>query len=119
MKVFKSLARVYVHEMEAAIKFYETIVGSPLTGRFKMEEFNIEVANIGDMLIIAGPEESLKIFRGTHATFLVDSLAEFRPYLLEQGSEIIRDVRKVPTGFNMTVRHPDGAVIEYVEFSNV
>jgi len=73
---------------------------------------------VGDILLIAGSDEALKPFKSTQATFLVDSLDDFRAYLEEKGAKIIRGPAKVPTGKNMTIKHPDGSVIEYVEHSN-
>ena len=87
--------------------------------RFEIPQIGLELAQIGDILLIAGSEEALKPFRSTQATFLVDSLDEFKAYLEEKGAEIIRGPDKVPTGRNMTVRHPDGSVIEYVEHSKM
>ncbi|EQH79852.1 hypothetical protein QMG_0391 [Clostridioides difficile DA00256] len=31
------------------------------------------------------------------------------------GAVVVRDKKKVPTGYNMTLRHPDGTIIEYVQ----
>ena len=45
----------------------------------------------------------------------MDSVVKFRDYLLEHGAVIIRDLKRVPTGINMTMKHPDGTIIEYVE----
>ena len=85
--------------------------------RFKIPQIGLELAQIENILLIAGSDEALKPFRSTQATFLVDSLDEFKAYLKEKGAEIVRGPNKVPTGRNMTVKHPDGSVIEYVEHS--
>ena len=77
---------------------------------------NLELARIDNLLIICGLNESLKPFQDTNATFLVDSIQEYKEYLLKNGAAIIQDLKKVPTGFNMTMRHSDGTIIEYVEF---
>ena len=58
----------------------------------------------------------MKIFLITSNQNKID---EFRTYLEEKGAEIIRGPNKVPTGRNMTVRHSDGSVIEYVEHSKI
>lgn len=68
-------------------------------------------------MLIAGYDEALKPFRSTQATMFGDSLDEFKTYLEEKGAEMIRGPNTVPTGRNMTVRHPDGSIIEYVEHS--
>jgi predicted enzyme related to lactoylglutathione lyase len=115
MKVLQTLSRLYIKNLNSALEFYEELLGSPAAMRFKIPQIGLEMAQIRDILLIAGSDEALKPFRSTQATFLVDSLDEFKAYLEENGAEILRGPDKVPTGRNMTVRHPDGSVIEYVE----
>ena len=45
----------------------------------------------------------------------MDSIIEYRDFLLKNGAIIIRDLKEVPTGINMTIKHLDGTTIEYVE----
>lgn len=118
MKILQTLSRFYVNDLNSALEFYEELLGSPAAMRFKIPQIGLELAQIGSILLIAGSDEALKPFRSTQATFLVDSLDEFKAYLEEKGAEILRGPDKVPTGRNMTVKHPDGSVIEYVEHSN-
>lgn len=117
MKIIQTLSRLYINDLNSALEFYEELLGSHAAMRFEIPQIGLELAQIGSILLIAGSEEALKPFRSTQATFLVDSLDEFRAYLEEKGAEIIRGPNKVPTGRNMTVKHPDGSVIEYVEHS--
>ena len=115
MKVLKTLIRVYVDDLDSALSFYENLLGIKVRSRFGYPEMKLELATVGDILIIAGSREALKPFQDTNGTFLVDSVEEFRNYLEQRGGKIIRGIKDVPTGRNMTVQHPDGAVIEYVE----
>ncbi|MDR7665978.1 VOC family protein [Methanosarcina sp. Z-7115] len=117
MKILKILSRLYINDLNSALEFYEELFGTPAAMRFEIPQIGLELAQIGDILLIAGSEEALKPFRSTQATFLVDSLDEFKVYLEEKGAEILRGPTKVPTGRNITVSHPDGSVIEYVEHS--
>jgi predicted enzyme related to lactoylglutathione lyase len=117
MKVLKTLSRLYINDLNPALGFYEELLGTHTAMRFEIPQIGLELAQIGDILLIAGSDEALKPFRSTQATFLVDSLEEFKAYLEEKGAKIIRGPNKVPTGRNMTVRHPEGSVIEYVEHS--
>ena len=117
MKILKTFSRLYLNDLNSTLEFYEELLGTPAAMRFEIPQIGLELAQIGDILLIAGSDEALKPFRNTQATFLVDSLDEFRAFLEEKGAEIIRGPDKVPTGRNMTVRHPDGLVIEYVEHS--
>jgi predicted enzyme related to lactoylglutathione lyase len=118
MKILKTLSRLYVNDLNQVLEFYEELLDTPVAMRFKMQQIGLELAQVGNILLIAGSDEALKPFRSTQATFLVDSLDEFKAYLEEKGAKIIRGPNKVPTGRNMTVRHSDGSVIEYVEHSN-
>ena len=117
MKILQTLSRLYINDLTSSLEFYEELLGSPAAMRFEIPQIGLELAQIDNILLIAGSDEALKPFKGTQATFLVDSLDEFKAYLEEKGAEIIRGPNKVPTGRNMTVKHPDGSVIEYVEHS--
>lgn len=119
MKILQTLSRLYVNDLNSTLKFYEELLGSSAAMRFEIPQIGLELAQIENILLIAGSDEALKSFRSTQATFLVDSLYEFKAYLEEKGVEILRGPDKVPTGRNMTVKHPDGSVIEYVEHSKV
>ena len=111
MKVKQVLNRFYAHDLEKAVKFYESILNEKCTLKFKYDEMNLELAQVGNILIICGSDKALKPFRDTKATFLVDSITEFRDFLLENGAKVIRDLKEVPTGRNMTVQHLDGTIV--------
>ena len=115
MKIIKKLVRIYVNDLDTAITFYSKLSNKTVDMRFKMPLNNLELASIDDLLLIGGKEEDLKPFKQTKVTFLVDSIEEFRDFLEVNGSTIIREPSQVPTGKNMTVKHPDGLVAEYVE----
>lgn len=118
MKIKQILNRFYVHDIEQSIEFYEKVLDKKCNLRFKLPEVNLELAQIADILIIGGNEEALKPFKDTKATFLVDSIVEFKDFLLDNGAEVIRDLKEVPTGMNMTIKHLDGTIVEYVEHKN-
>jgi hypothetical protein len=115
MKILKTLSRFYINDLNLALEFYGELLNTPAAMRFEIPQIGLELVQIGDILLIAGSDDALKPFRSTQATFLVDSLDEFKAYLEEKGAEILRGLDKAPTGRNMTVKHPDGSVIEYVE----
>jgi predicted enzyme related to lactoylglutathione lyase len=115
MIVKQILTRIYVNDMNAAIDFYEGLTKQKCANRFDYKQAELEIARIDNLLIIAGTDKALEPFKKTSATFLVDSISEYKDFLIRNGAVIIRDVQKVPTGFNMTVQHKDGALIEYVE----
>lgn len=115
MKVLKTFTRIYVSDLDTVLPFCEGLYGVKTELRFTYPEMNLELASVGDLLFIAGSPEALKPFEGTKATFVVDSLDEFLTHLNKIGVKVIREPKQVPTGKNMTVQHPDGTIIEYVE----
>jgi len=115
MKILGTLTRIYTTTFDETLRFYEDLTGTKAGLRFALPAAGLELAQVQDILIIAGSDSALRPFRSTNATFLVDSLEEYHRFLAAQGAEIIRPPQKVPTGMNMTVRHPDGSVVEYVE----
>jgi predicted enzyme related to lactoylglutathione lyase len=118
MRVIKSLTRLYVNNIDKAIAYYEKLLNSKCSLHFSYKEVGLELAQIGSFLILAGTDEKLKKFKDTKATLLVDSVIEFKEYLSKHGSEIIRDIREVPTGYNLTMKNPDGVILEYVQFNS-
>jgi len=112
---FKSFLCTWYKE---AVEFYEKVLNDKCSLRFKHPQADLELVQVGNILIISGSDESLKSIRDTQATFLVDSIIEFKDFLLNNGATVIRDLKKVPTGMNMTVKHLDGTIVEYVEHRN-
>jgi predicted enzyme related to lactoylglutathione lyase len=116
MKVLQYFTRICVENMDEALKFYENLLGEKCANRFLYAEMNLEISRVGSFLIISGSGKDLLPFRATGATLVVDSVSEFRDYLLTNKGKIVRDIKKVPTGYNCTIQNSDGTVIEYVQF---
>ncbi|MBG1265783.1 VOC family protein [Nostoc sp. WHI] len=119
MQILKVLTRVYLNpiDLDEAIAFYEDLFTEKCWLWFQYSEAGLELAGVGSILLIAGSAETLSPFKSIQATFLVDSLNDFREALTQQGAVILAEPNKVPTGINMRAMHPDGTIIEYVEFA--
>ncbi|HKU94405.1 MAG TPA: VOC family protein [Vineibacter sp.] len=117
MKVLNILVRRYLplDGLDASVRFHEQIIGQKARLRFHYPEHSLELAQVGSILFIAGSAESLAPFVNTHATFMVEGIADFARHLPTVGAAVIDGPKDVPTGQNMLVRHPDGTLIEYVE----
>ncbi len=119
MKVRQAYVRVYVRDLNTSRPFYEQLLGEAASAQFTYEAAGLELAVIGPILTLAGTDQALAPFRETRATFIVDDVQEFHDHLAGAGCRIIREMAKVPTGMNLTVQHPDGTLIEYVQLRSI
>ncbi|MBO1331404.1 VOC family protein [Streptomyces sp. VRA16 Mangrove soil] len=113
MKVLRTLARLYVDDLDRALPSLRALTGEDVRMRFPYAD--VELAGIGGFLVVAGTEEALAPFRDVRSTVLVDDLDGLGDLLDAHGGEILSGPHQVPTGRNATVRHPGGIVFEYVE----
>ncbi|MFF5437968.1 hypothetical protein [Streptomyces achromogenes] len=114
MPVLATLARVYVDDLDAALPTFVELTGEEPRLRFAYRD--LELASVGGYLLLAGSEEALAPYRGTHATTIVESVDQVLDLAERHGGKILDGPNDVPTGRNLTVRHPGGATIEYVQF---
>lgn len=117
MKISRILARRYLPltDFDEAVTFHEDLLGQKASSRFEYDEYGLKIAAVSSILFVGGTAQSLKPFEGTHMTFLIDDIEAYARYLPRIGATITEAVKPVPTGWNMTVRHPDGTLVEYVQ----
>jgi hypothetical protein len=104
--VLATLARVYVDDLDVALPTFVELTGEQPRLRFTYR--GLDLASIGGYLLLAGS--------GTHATAIVESIDRILSITEQHGGEILDGPNEVPTGRNLTVQHPGGATIEYVQF---
>lgn len=113
MKIENVMARVLVEHLEPAITFYQHLTHEAVRMRFSYGK--LDIAAVGNFLIIEGPKEVTAPFGRTTATLKVDNLDGFVALVLASGGNLVRSPQEVPTGHNAVLRHPDGSMFEYVE----
>ncbi|MBT2524410.1 hypothetical protein J7E91_02920 [Streptomyces sp. ISL-99] len=114
MTVLATLARVYIDDLDVALPTFVELTGEQPRLRFGYRD--LELATVGGYLLLAGSEEALAPYRGTHATAIVESIEGVLRIAEQLGGEVLDGPNEVPTGRNLTVRPPGGATIEYVQF---
>ena len=115
MKVLRTSVPIFTHDLEAAIERYEALTRETVRERFEVPEQGIEIAILGSLTIIAGPEKEIGALRNLRATFIVDSLAEYDAHLRSTGATMLQGPRPTPAGTNLIVRDVEGVVFEFVE----
>jgi len=119
VKIREVLTRIFLNssEIDRQIIFYENLCDKKCKLRFNYDQQGLELAVVGSFLLISGTDEHLEPFKETTVTCLVDSLDDFKVFLLKEGVTILAEPKMVPTGRNMRARHRDGLVVEYVEYT--
>ncbi|MGP3945919.1 VOC family protein [Streptomyces sp. 6N106] len=115
MRIFRTYARVYATDLDAVLAALTTATDEPITSRFTMPN-GLELAAVGQVLVVAGDERTLEPYTETAATLIVDDLDECQARLNQTGAQIVRGPQTVPTGRNLTAKLPGGVQLEYVEW---
>lgn len=132
MPAISIFLRVFVApaEQEAAVSFYEQVLGAPRRPAMCAAGLGLRIVPVGTVLVMAGDEAALAPVRRTSATVLVSSLAAAVDELVAAGASIERqptesgtlttdDGVPVVRATNAFAVHPDGLVVEYVQHGPV
>src|SRR5882762_1040920 len=115
MRVLSTSVPIVTRDIEAAIERYEALTHETVRQRFTVPEQGLEIATLGSLTIIAGPESSISSLRHLRATFIVDSRAEYDAHLRSTGATTLQGPSPTPAGTNLIVRDVEGVVFEFVE----
>lgn len=115
MKILRTLGRMYVGDLSASVPYYERLLQEPVRHRFHDQQANLEYAWFHNMVLAAGPQESVSHYRNISVTFEVDAMMDFKYHLKDNGARIICEPYRIPIGLTMLVEQPDGSIAEYVE----
>jgi hypothetical protein len=115
VKVLSTSVPIFTRDIEAAIERYEALTRETVRERFEVPEQGIEIAILGSLTIIAGPEKKIGTLRNVRATFIVDSLAEYDAHLRSTDATTLQGPSPTPPGTNLIVRDVEGVVFEFVE----
>jgi hypothetical protein len=114
MQILKTYARMFVNSLDESLPFLERLVGKPADLRFPFGA--IEIAAIGDFLVLAGLPEETEKYRTGVGPLIVADIDAAEAFLVQHGAIITQPRVEVPTGVNLYARHPDGTNVEYVEW---
>lgn len=112
--MLKTYTRILTTDLEATVATLKAVHGTEPHIAFEFEPWKL--VGIGDVLAVAGTEESLTPIRGSLGPWIVDDIDAARSKLLDNGASIVSDVEDVATGRMMYMKHADGNVVEYVQW---
>lgn len=122
MSLVESFIRVFVEEsqLDSTIQFYEQITGGTCGLRFPYPEYSLQVAAVRspalNVLILAGTPEHRQYFEATQLTIRVHELTEMQQELAQLGAVALEPIQDTPTGWKMRYQHPDGLIVEYIQY---
>ncbi|MFF3858464.1 VOC family protein [Streptomyces sp. NPDC002209] len=111
MAITSVVLRRHVADLDAASSFYERLTGEP-ANRFAFA--GLELAAVGPFLLFSGPDAVAERFAGVAATLGVADLDAVVAQGEAAGAEVVAAPADTPNGRRAVLRHPDGAVYEYV-----
>ncbi|MFI5670298.1 VOC family protein [Streptomyces sp. NPDC051704] len=111
MTIDSVVIRRRVPDLDAVQAFYEELTGEP-ANRFAFA--GLQLAAVGPFLLFTGPEEVAERFAGVAATLGVADLDAAVARARTAGAELVAAPADTPNGRRAVLRHPDGAVYEYV-----
>lgn len=114
MTILKTYARLWTDELDQSLALLRELTGAEPDLRFAFD--SIELAAIGDFLVVAGPPAERARYSHASATVIVDDLDTLTMTLATAGAEITTPESTSVTGRFLYARHRGGAEVEYVEW---
>ncbi|MFJ7194067.1 MULTISPECIES: VOC family protein [unclassified Streptomyces] len=114
MTILKTYARLWADELDTSLELLRELTGVEADLRFAFD--SMEIAAIGDFLVIAGPAAERARYSHAGATVIVDDLDNLTRTLVAAGAEITTPEGTSATGRYLYARHRGGAEVEYVEW---
>jgi hypothetical protein len=111
MTMLASFARVYVCDIDEGIAIFQRFPGEQPRLRFSHSS-GLELALVGEILVLAGPAQVLDAFRATQVTVIVDDLDAALQRARSHDGSVLRGPATQPTGRNATVSYSSGAIVE-------
>ncbi|MBN6039459.1 VOC family protein [Amycolatopsis sp. 195334CR] len=115
MSIRKTYARLWAEDLDEALPLLRELTGAEPDLRLAFHA--VELAAIGDFLVIAGPERERAKYAHASATVVVADLDALQRTLAAAGATITTPETAGPTGRFLYARHRDGAEVEYVEWT--
>lgn len=117
--ILKTYLRLFTENVDGTLALVQKLSGHDAPDlRFKMPEIGLDLAAIGDILIVGGAPDKVEPFRASVGPLVVDDLDATHAMLVADGADITSPIQAVPTGRNMFARHADGNHVEYVQWTD-
>lgn len=113
--ILKTYTRMFTTDLESTVATLEAVHSCP--PHLRLNYPPLTLVGIGDVLVIGGTDEALEPIRGSFGPWIVENIEVAKDKLLSNGASVMRDIKDIPTGQMMYMKHADGSVVEYVEWA--
>ena len=113
--ILKTYTRILTTDIESTVATLRAVHGTEPHFRFNYDPLTL--VGIGDVLAIGGTDEALEPIRGSFGPWIVEDIEAVKGMLLADGASVMQDVRDITNGRMMYMRHADGSVVEYVQWT--
>lgn len=113
--VLKTYARLVTHDVDQSLDLLRRLHGTE--PHLRVTFGALDLAMIGDVIVVGGPEEVVAPQREIQGPLVVDDVAATRRTLEQAGATVTQEIPQSPTGHGFVARHPDGSRVEYVEWT--
>lgn len=115
MTILKTYARLWADDLDSTLPLLRRLTGREPDLRFAFE--SVELAAIGDFLVIAGSPTARAPYAHASATVVVSDLDEARRLIVTDGGAVTTEEAVSETGRFLYARHAGGAEVEYVQWN--
>ncbi|MFL0418611.1 VOC family protein [Sphingomonas sp. 179-I 2A4 NHS] len=113
--ILKTYTRIFTTDLEGTVATLKAVHGTEPHFRLDFDPWTL--VGIGDVLAVGGTDEALEPIRGSLGPWIVEDIDDAKAKLLANGASVVRDIEDVPTGRMMYIKHADGSVVEYVQWT--
>ena len=113
--ILKTYTRILTTDIEATVATLKAVHGTEPHFRFNYDPLTL--VGIGDVLAIGGTDEALEPIRDSFGPWIVEDIEAVKGLLLANGASVMQDVKSITNGRMMYMRHADGSVVEYVQWT--
>jgi hypothetical protein len=113
--ILKTYTRMFTTDLESTVATLKAVHGTAPHLTFNYDPLTL--VGIGDVLVIGGTDEVLAPILGTYGPWIVEDINDAKSKLLANGASVMRDIKDIPTGRMMYMKHADGSMVEYVQWA--
>ncbi|GES53587.1 hypothetical protein Rhsp01_62100 [Rhizobium sp. NBRC 114257] len=113
--ILKTYTRIFTTDLQPTVATLKAVHGTE--PHLWLNYAPLTLVGIGDVLVIGGTDEALEPIRGSLGPWIVEDIDDAKRKLLANGASVMRDIKDIPPGRMMYMKHADGCLVEYVQWT--